>query len=279
MQRGIAQSAAEASSPSTPKTEDDDEGSASKRRKVSHKSAPPTPSTPIYDQKAIQAAIDEEEKKRLVAIEKRAAELGDSHWVLDGASTMLPKSGSCLPLNVVQVGFAQIDYAGTLDETSSSHGTVDVSTKARFQFNMKKEKACRIFRTPGAKQLALTNDPQKDKKGDDNDSASDSESGDESEDGEVSPEPRDESDRGRQHAGDTTPSNKKRTQSSMSARRSEERKKAQEFAEKRRKKEVKLNNPTSISGGGSQSFQKPSFNCHNCGKPGHKAADCSKKRR
>jgi hypothetical protein len=101
----------------------------------------------------------------------------------------------------------------------------------------------------------------------------------ESEDGDVSPDSRDEADRGRQRA-ETTPSNKKRTRSGPSARRSEERKKSQEFAEKhKRKKEVKLNKLTSISGRGSQqSFQKPSFTCHSCGKPGHKAAECSKKR-
>ncbi|KAK0623202.1 hypothetical protein B0T14DRAFT_425523 [Immersiella caudata] len=233
MQRGAAQAAAEASSPSTPKTED--EGSASKRRKTSHKSAPPTPTptVPIYDQKAIQAAIEEEEKKRLVAIEKRAAELGDSHWVLDTASAPPPKNGTRLPLKVVQVGFGQIDYTGTLDDFDTLR-TVDNSAKARFQFNMRQSKA-------------------------------------------VSSDSKNEPDRGRQHA-ETTPSNKKRARPSISARRSEERKKAQEFAEKRRKKEVNLNRLTSISGGGSQTVQKPTFSCHSCGKPGHKAADCPKKR-
>ncbi|KAK0646211.1 hypothetical protein B0T16DRAFT_156507 [Cercophora newfieldiana] len=258
MQRGAAQAAAEASSPSTPKTED--EGSASKRRKTSHKSAPltPTPNAPIYDQKAIQAAIDEEEKKRLAAIEKRAAELGDSHWVLDSTSAPPPKHGARPPLNVVQVGFGQIDYAGTHDDTSGSIGTVDISTKARFQFNMKS--------------------PKVEKNEDDDDKNSDSDSSG-SEDGEVSPDSRNEPSRGRQHS-ETTPSDKKRARPSFSARRSEERKKAQEFAERRRKKEVKLNTLTSISGGGSQTFHtKPSFNCHACGKPGHKAADCSSKKR
>jgi hypothetical protein len=227
MQRGAAQAAAETSSPSTPKTED--EGSASKRRKMSHKSVPPTPTTvtPIYGQKAIQAAIDEEEKKRLAAIEKRAAELGDSHWVLDTASVPLPKNGSRLPLNVVQVGFAQIDYAGTLDEASGSLGTVDISTKARFQFNMKKSEACGIPGNPRSERMPLTHNLQAKKSESDDDTGSDSDSvssGDGSEDGEVTSDSRDESDRGRQRA-EATPSNKKRQRSSLSARRSEEQKK------------------------------------------------------
>ena len=136
MQRGAAQAAAEASSPSTPKT--DEERSASKRRKVTHKSSPATPSTPIYDQKAIQAAVEEEEKKRLAAIEKRAAELGDSHWVLDDAAVASAANGSKAPLNIVQVGFAQIDYDGVLD---GAQGSVDLSNKTRFRFNMKRSKA------------------------------------------------------------------------------------------------------------------------------------------
>ncbi|KAK4455948.1 hypothetical protein QBC34DRAFT_373707 [Podospora aff. communis PSN243] len=260
MQRGAAQAAAEASSPSTPKTED--EGSASKKQKTSHKSAPPTPTanTPIYDQKTIQAALEEEEKKRLTAIERRAAELGDSHWVLDTVNAPPPKPGARPPLKVVQIGFGQIDYTGTFDDDLDTLKTVDISTKTRFHFNMKESKK------------------EKNKHDEGSNSESDF-SGDESEEGEVSSDSRDEGDRGGQHHAETTPSNKKRARSSVSARRSEERKKAQEFAEKRRKKEVNLNKLTSISGGGSQAAQKPVFTCHNCRKPGHKAADCPKKRR
>lgn len=137
MQRGAAAAAAAsaAASPSTPKTED--EGSASKRRKTQH-ATPGTPTAPLFDDyQAIRAALDEEERKRLVAVEKRAAELGDAHWVLDGARARATNkvSASRAPLKIVQVGYAQIDYSGTRDD--DDEGTVDVSTKARFQYNMK----------------------------------------------------------------------------------------------------------------------------------------------
>lgn len=145
MQRGAAAAAVagtgspEANSPATPRSDD---GSA-KRQKFAHTpSAASSPATPLYDQKAIQAALEEEEKKRRAAIEKRAAELGDSHWVLEGAAA-LPTKGSRPLLNVVQVGFAQIDYPGAPagDDDPFDSGSAPGQTQFR-RFNMKKSKAC-----------------------------------------------------------------------------------------------------------------------------------------
>jgi hypothetical protein len=121
MQRGAAASAA--SSPVTPRTAESEGGSA-KRRKVSH--GTPTAetgknrgeSTPLYDQKAIREALEEEERKRQVAIAKRAAELGDSHWVLAG-NLPKPQDAPRPSLKIVQVGFAQIDSPGIADDSDS----------------------------------------------------------------------------------------------------------------------------------------------------------------
>lgn len=75
-----------------------------------------------------------------------------------------------------------------------------------------------------------------------------------------------------------------RTRVNLQPKKSTESRKAQEFRDKRRKKEVRLNQLSSISGsfpnspgGGISGAGKPpafSMNCHNCGKQGHKAADC-----
>lgn len=293
MQRGAAAAAAaSAASPSTPKT--DDEGSASKRRKTQHSaSTPGTPTAPLLDEyQAIRAALEEEERKRLIAVEKRAAELGDAHWVLDGAasSTATKKaSASRAPLKVVQVGYAQIDYSGTRDDDDDDNEafkTVDISTKARFQFNMKSKVnspphnfwpvAERLTRLP---QTPAKEDSKDDSDNSDSDSGSDdsdSDSNSDSEEGEVSPDAKDKTTtpRGR-HCADSPPSSKKRTRSSLSSRRNDERQKARELAATRRRKEVKLNQLTSISGAGaSVQQQKPSFACHRCGKPGHKIAEC-----
>ena len=155
MQRGAAAAAAAAtaatpeaaSSPATPRSDD---GSA-KRRKFAHSPsiAASSPATPLYDQKALQAALDEEEKKRQAAIEKRAAELGDSHWVL-APSAAVPSRGARPLLNVVQVGFAQIDYPGASggddgDDDPFDSGIAPGQTQFR-RFNMKKKpKACHFW--------------------------------------------------------------------------------------------------------------------------------------
>ncbi|KAL2188481.1 hypothetical protein L209DRAFT_763199 [Thermothelomyces heterothallicus CBS 203.75] len=271
MQRGAAAAAAAAAdtpNASSPATPGGDDGSA-KRRKTSHTpSAAGSPATPLFDQQAIRAAVEEEERKKRAAIEKRAAELGDSHWVLEGAASLPPRSSRPL-LNVVEVGFAQIDYASTpgRDDDDDPFDLGGVSGRPQFQrFNMKKSKAAR-------------------KEGDENSGSSDSDSDSGSDAGEVSDDENSseaakaEPSRGRQSTVGSA--ERRRPRSSISARREEERRKAQQLAGKRRKKEIKLNQLTSISSAGSQAFQRPSsaLSCHGCGKPGHKVADCPKKKR
>lgn len=150
MQRGAALNspASDSGSPTTPRT--DDEGSASKRRKFSKVSAPNTPNTPttpLYDETALKAATEEAEKKRQAAIEKRAAELGDSHWVLDSVSAS-SKTTAPRALNILQVGFAQIDAAVISGENPDSPGGGTMPAPPRFrQFNMKKGKVRCAFTT------------------------------------------------------------------------------------------------------------------------------------
>ncbi|KAM7222424.1 hypothetical protein V8F06_002202 [Rhypophila decipiens] len=252
MQRGAAvnASASDAASPTTPRT--DDEGSASKRRKLSRASAPDTPNTPatpLYDQKAIQAAMEEEDKKRKAAIERRAAELGDSHWVLDGFSAST-KTTAAKTLNIVQVGFAQIDSVVVSEENTDSPGGETIPAPARFrQFNMKKSKD------------------------EDDDSSDSSEDSDQASLQEANDEP----DRGRRSS--VNDSGRKRARSSLSAKRDEKIRKSQELARERRKKEVNLNKLTSLSAGGPPQDQSPKFGCRICGKPGHKVVDCPRKRK
>jgi hypothetical protein len=148
MQRGAAAAAAaaatrtpEASPAATPRSD----VSSTKRRKVSHtpSSAAGSPAAAFYDNQAIKAAV-EEEKRNQAAVERRAAELGDSHWVLEGAATT-PARGSRPLLNVVQVGFTQIDRAaaaGGGDDDDDPFDMGGVPAQPQFQrFNMKKSKA------------------------------------------------------------------------------------------------------------------------------------------
>jgi hypothetical protein len=133
MQRGAA--SAPSSAATTPETHN--EGSA-KRRKTAHKHTPEA--KPLYDEKAVQAALEEEERKRQAAIAKRAQELGDEHWVLNGAKLSSFDTKQHVTLNVVHVGFAQIDSGfGGEDGSSGSNNVTGLA--GRRQFNMKKNNA------------------------------------------------------------------------------------------------------------------------------------------
>jgi hypothetical protein len=136
MQRAAAGTPSPA--PSATATPDNKERS-SKRRKTSHSPISTVSSEPVIDQKAIQAAFEEGEKKRQEAIEKRAAELGDERWVLNvEKGTASPIQKDQTPLNVAYVGFAQIDnFHGPSSPPDSGEDYLDVGIR---RFNMGKKK-------------------------------------------------------------------------------------------------------------------------------------------
>ncbi len=237
-----------------------------KRRKVSH---PSKVATPVIDREAMRAALEEDDRKRQVAIEKQAEELGDSHWVLDVA-VPAPKLGGVpqAPLNIVPVGFAQIDTpdssGGSWPASAADHGPSESSNIRRFNMTKKKTKEtkARPGDTSGSRETRTYQQRQAAEKESDMDS-DESGSSDDGPSGSSSP-----FDRGRERV--TTDGSRKRTRSDVSRKRSAERAKAHEYAEKRRKKEVNLNRLTSISSQGGPSILK----CYRCGKTGHKAQQC-----
>ncbi|KAI0840442.1 hypothetical protein F5Y06DRAFT_262774 [Hypoxylon sp. FL0890] len=247
------------SSPATPNSDEQ----ASKRRKVSHDSTKRElrDSLPQIDQSAIQAAIAEEERKRQEALIQHAAELGDARWVLD-VPDQATGSGREVqtPLNVVQVGFAQIDShidssdAAGLDDTESTDTSHPRTPMVR-RYNMDRRQVT------------------KDSESGSDDSNSDSDS-------DASAQ---ENKPGRHSHGQRSESRSGSSRPALKSKKSAEWAKAKQLAESRRKKEVKLNSPRtptgggllSISSGGGSSLRQPTnFTCHRCGKPGHKAAEC-----
>lgn len=102
------QRAANASPKSTPSTPD---GHPSKRQRLSYGSNA-TPATPSPDQRAIQAALAEEEMRRSVAVEQQAAEAGESRWML---SVQQPKIAPPA-FQIVQASFAEIDSTVSDDD-------------------------------------------------------------------------------------------------------------------------------------------------------------------
>jgi len=68
----------------------------------------------LADQKAIQAAIANEEAKRLAALERQADESGDTRWVLTFEEQERVAAGvrGGQPLRVVELGWGGIDSSG-----------------------------------------------------------------------------------------------------------------------------------------------------------------------
>lgn len=152
----------------TPQRTQGDEGDdrpSAKRRKVSSGAALAAQSSPtaggftVAEMEAtMRASMDEEERRRQVAIKRRAAELGDEHWTWNAplpphvaaklaATTVTAKSR--LPYAVVRVGFAEIDERTEADQASSpTNSTTPASTNSPqvtssakpniMRFNMKK---------------------------------------------------------------------------------------------------------------------------------------------
>lgn len=91
-------------SPSTP------EEPPNKRRKKGGDSSPSTFSVDaLADQKAVQKALAEEEAIRQVALERQAAEAGDTRWVLSFEDDNRLAVSPTLALRVVQTGYANLD--------------------------------------------------------------------------------------------------------------------------------------------------------------------------
>jgi len=254
------QRAATTPTTSTPSTPASDEQS-SKRRKVAHKPEDDNVEA-MVDHRAVRLALAEEERKRHEAVLRNAADAGDARWVLNAPQQ---RSLAVKPLlNVVQVGFAQIDSRNVKAENDTDDSASDLEAAVPFRrFNMETKKKVK-------KPVALDSESDSDSDSDD----SDDEPAGRTSYGQTS---RDSSDPDRAAVA-------RKAMKSMQGTRKSDQSRAAQLAGKRRKKDVKLN---SISSGGSnggglsrsvstKKLQASSAKCYKCGSSGHKASNCSK---
>lgn len=205
----------------------------------------------IIDQKAAQAALQNEDRQRQAAIDRMAERMGDSHWVLDTAKLPSPHKQAGTPLKIVQVGFSEIDKRGEAEEGQEkpvrafqSYGPKEEAQKG------KKKKAEKAGRSPAAQtsygadiHLQTSTDSDSDSSDSDSESDSDSnsfDSGSSSEEADEVPQKK---------PGRTSYGSQKRDE--LKRKRSAEQAKSIGMASNRRKKQVNLQRLTSISGGGS----------------------------
>ncbi|KAL8769410.1 MAG: hypothetical protein Q9209_004638 [Squamulea sp. 1 TL-2023] len=258
------QRAAASSSPPSPQTPPIfNDGPPSKRRKTSTAHSPltqsPLPATPSTDAQVFQAAVGAENAKRTAAVERVAAQAGETKWVLstaDGAST---NGAPAAKLRFLTAGYSDIDQ--------------DIETSGRRTFGRYRREEEQDYVT----------------------AASDTGSS-EAEDGEYDDDTDSEDGGGGGGGGggtvgrDMAPAGAKlfhRAEDSTQA--AEQRKHVRKVdandAESRGQQEVKLNRLISISGGGggrlarSGSSALALMECHYCGELGHKKVDCPKKAR
>jgi hypothetical protein len=117
MQRSLASSRKTSKSASSPSDHH------SKRQRLSTGSSRKS----LSDYDVAQAAMAEEDFKRSKALERQAAELGETKWVLSVQEPKLKKNN----LQIVSAGFGEIDAADTDSEGDEGH-TIGSSGRMTF---------------------------------------------------------------------------------------------------------------------------------------------------
>ncbi|KAH8671954.1 hypothetical protein BGZ60DRAFT_24318 [Tricladium varicosporioides] len=245
MQRAAASSPA-SSAPSTP------DGPPSKRQRTAIDSSPTTAFdiNALTDQRTIQKAVAEEEAKRQAALERQAAEAGDTRWVLSFEDQ--GNAAVSAALRVVPTGFAMIDSLSPLlirpTEEESEDKPVMVGRRSFGKFNRVLER-----------QQNSTNKESSESDSEDDDEDSESDSDNDSDD------PTNALIKLSRHEAT------QKLKEERKAKKRAEKAKQLEMAKNRKKKDVNLNGLTSLSG-------KPAPNtsrgpCFNCGGP-HIKSNC-----
>ncbi|KAH9209852.1 hypothetical protein DL95DRAFT_427972 [Leptodontidium sp. 2 PMI_412] len=244
MQRA-AHSSPTAASPSSP-----DEPSPKRRRTDSSSTSTPSKVNvdALADRQAIQAALAGEEAKRQAALERQAAEAGDTRWVLSFEDQQHSAPSPVLALRVVQTGFANLDALPsqplfTNEESEDQAPMVGRRSFGRFNKVLEKQQ-------DPSMEDSSESDNDEDEESNSSDSGSDS---DDPTSALIKAS--------RQEAAD-------RARVERRAKKRAAKAEADEIAKKRRKDVVNLNGLTSLSG---KSAPVPA--CFSCGGP-HYKKDC-----
>ncbi|KAI9841130.1 MAG: hypothetical protein M1837_000974 [Sclerophora amabilis] len=250
MQRAAA---ASSTAPESPQ-----DGPSPKRKKLSDSSRNDS------EIASVQLGIAADEVKRDKALQRQAAEAGETRWVLsfkDGLGRNPPDVKTHPSRQVVTASYASIDglpskrAVETVEEEQGPRKTSNAGRRSFGRFNRRLEK------TQQNAEGATSSE-------EDDISNSDLESHDE------------DSDAAEDDASALIRASRKeasqKARADRKAARRAEKATAARLAEARRNKTVKLNKLSSISGtGGGEKNNAANIQCYNCGAKGHIAKDCS----
>ncbi|EDN93079.1 predicted protein [Sclerotinia sclerotiorum 1980 UF-70] len=219
----------------------------------------------LADNRAIQAAIEEEEAKKQAALDRAAAEAGDTRWVLsfEGRKNLnTPKN----ILRVVQTSFAKLDLPSPTKVQHTDDGDNIFGDDKPFMVGRRSfGKFNKVLENPDIEFSS----PSEEEESDHEESAD--------EDSEDDPT----------GAKELIKASKqeaiKRAKEERKAKKKAEKAELLELSKKRKKKHVSLNGLTSLSGSGGSAFgsggaNKSDIKCYTCG-GNHIARDCPRPKR
>lgn len=229
----------------------------------------------LADQRAVQAAVAAEEAKRQAALERQAADAGDTRWVLNFKQDINDSSNTFSgALRVIQTGFAAIDH-GTdggailsyIEDESLERPTI-VGRRSYGKFNRTVEvwpsRRSYFSATANPKYQKLQDPTAESSSESESEKDEDNEPEDSSDDNDYQ-DPTDALvQAARQEAA-------KKLKAERRAKRKAAEAESRRLAEQRKKKDIKLNTLTSIS--------NSPITCHKCGERGHVQAKCPEAKR
>lgn len=254
-------------SPSTP------EEPPNKRRKKGGDSSPSTFSVDaLADQRAVQKALAEEEAIRQVALERQAAEAGDTRWVLSFEDDSRLAVFPTLALRVVQTGYANLDSISPYQVRSVDEEPEDkpimVGRRSFGKFNRVLEVICPRYHFAILLTIAQK---QQDPTLEDSDDSDENES-----EGSANNSDGDSDDPTNNLIKTSRAEAAQRLKADRKTKKKAEKSKTAELAKQRKKKDINLNGLTSLSGKPAPgASQGP---CYGCGGP-HIQSRCPENKR
>ncbi|KAI9654806.1 MAG: hypothetical protein M1821_005800 [Bathelium mastoideum] len=231
----------------------------------------PTSKSRHQDRQAVQAALVEEERRRQHALEKAAADAGESRWVLsfqeDTQSTAKDGNGGNAGLQIIRKSYAEIDLEQrAVDESfhSTKSGGDDHPKAHDSKIDLDRDavegaSSLDLGDMVGRRSFGRFNQSIERRQDPKYESSSNSEAPSDS-----------------FSASEDSENEETRTQSHAERKASNKHSKAVPpmHAEDRRNKNISLNRLSTISGGGGSDPRKNNVECFKCGQKGHRAKHC-----